>query len=344
MTVTPWSRQEHQDVLDLDWSSFQAKYGDRRTYLAYCRRRQYLQKGDIPIEVQDREAESTLTDFLANKKEGAFDWRTANSTLSDMQDLKRRASRSQDTAEFSFQTGRPLKVITLADTHIGSWGTDHALLEKITDEILSIPDLYVILAGDIVQMAIRLRGVLEVSDNLLPPALQAAYLSSWFQEIEHRVLFTGWGNHEIRLEDGAGLNPIADIFSRKVVYFNGIGHADITVDDQTYRLAMSHKFRGRSQVDPTYGPRNYLVREGIDREVAIAGDSHIPGYIQFMFGNEQRTAINTGSVQTNSGFGKRYFSLYTHPVFPVFVLDNERHLVTPFWSVSEMQYVLGGSS
>ena len=79
----------------------------------------------------------------------------------------------------------------------------------------------------------------------------------------------------------------------------------------------------------------YMRREGIDREICMAGDSHVPGMIKYTDGGKVRVAINSGTTQTNSGYGKRFFSLTTHPVFPCVVLSPESHQVSPMWSIAE---------
>lgn len=270
-----------------------------------------------------------------DKKAGEFDWREANRLIAAGQDLRHRASASQTEARIAIDADRPVSVLCLGDTHIGAWSADHDLLERITDELLSIPDLYVILLGDAVNNAIKLRGVAEVKDDFLPPDLQAEYLASWLREIAPRVLFAVWGNHEARAEEQAGANPFAALFKQATVYFSGIGHADVTVGGETYRIAASHHFQGRSIYNPAHGPQRYLVMQGHDREIAVAGDSHVPGVLAFVHGATRKLAINTGSSQTESAYARRFFSLTTHPVFPVLVLDPHRHDFHAYWSLGQ---------
>jgi hypothetical protein len=120
-----------------------------------------------------------------------------------------------------------------------------------------------------------------------------------------------------------------------MVYFNGIGHADIKVGNQIYHGAFSHKFRGRSIENPVHGQMRYMRREGVDRDFAFGGDTHLPGIAKYTDGPRTRAAINSGSIQANSGYAKRYFSLVTHPVYPVLVLRHDRHEMVPYWNVGE---------
>lgn len=318
----PWTLDEIDDLHRLDWDRFKFAYPDR-TADAYRIKRNRTKPSDGPRR-----------DFSSDKHVGDFNWRDANRVVRQLIDLKSSASYSQDQATVKIATDQPVCVVGICDTHIGSWGTDYELFERVTDELLAHDNLYVALLGDLQQMAIKLRGVLEVSDNALTPELQHRYIESWLAEVGHKILFSTWDNHAVEREEaGSGFSMYAELMKRRVVWHNGIGHPDIRVGDQTYKFAVSHRFKGRSQNNPCHGAMQYLVREGHDREIAMAGDSHVPGLLHFTHGPMAKLAVNGGSLQTNSGYGKRYFSLTTHPVFPAVVLWPDEHRFEGVWSV-----------
>ncbi len=319
----PWTLDEIDDAHRLDYEAFKALHPDR-TFDAWR-----IKRGRTPTPIRPR-------DFTSDKVVGEFNWRDANRVLADMQDLKRRASYSQDEATIAFDTDQPICVVTLSDAHIGAWSSDHGLFETITDEILGTPNLYVALLGDIEHMAIKLRGVLEVSDNALPPDLQHRYVESWLDEIAPRILLSTWDNHAVEREEVAsGYSHYADMMKRRVVWHSGIGHPNIRVGQQEYRLAVAHHFQGRSIYNPVHGAQRYLTLQGHDREIAMCGDSHVPGLLQFVHGNTTKLAINSGSSQTNSGYAKRFFSLVTHPIFPCVEFYPDQHRFVGYWSVSD---------
>lgn len=344
--MATWTPREKDDARRLSTEQMRTKYPHHSENAIRAQRKR--QKDVLSLDDQISLHESTTPGrsnpafFTSDKKVGTFNWREANKVIGGMQQLKQRASFSQDTANIVADMDSPLPVIFLSDAHILSWGTDHKLFERITDEILAIPSLHVALLGDMAQMAIKLRSVIEVSDNMLPPELQEAYLESWLDEMADRILFACWGNHDIeRAESLSGSSRIKALYNRRFVYSNGIGHIDLTVGTQTYRLAISHHFQGRSIYSPVHGAQRYLVMQGHDRDIAACGDSHVPGVLAFTIADRPKLAINTGTFQTNSGYAKRYFSLYTHPVFPVVVFDNEHHAFTPFWSINQWLRVSG---
>lgn len=324
---SPWTEAEDNAALTLSFGEFSDLY-PHRTHNAYRFRIARIQRAKERVE--------PVAPVIADKKVGEFNWREANEYLSGMQGLKSRASWSQDTATITIDTDEPICVVALSDTHIADWATDHSLLEQITDEILSTPNLYIALLGDLAQMAIKLRSVSEVASNMLPPDLQAAYISSWLEEIQDRVLFCTWDNHAVdREESQSGISMFAFLQNRRFVYHSGIGHPDVKVGNQTYRFAVSHRFLGRSLDNPCHAGMRYLRREGHDREIAMMGDYHVPGIVKFTHGATTKVAINSGSFQTHSGYAKRWFSLTTQPVMPCVVLYPDEHIITPLWSVGE---------
>jgi len=295
---------------------------------------------EIDEEMSHRTARRKIAEIVkgvsSTKKVGEMNWREAIEYIQSGQKLFNNAKSSNSVGQVTIQTEEPIYVIALGDAHFGSWGTDYEALKQITDEILNTPNLYVILLGDLLQMSIKLRGILEVSDNALPPKFQMMLLDSWLNEIKHKVICSTWDNHSVmREEDAVGYSKYAEIFEKATVYFNGIGHLDLLVGTQTYKLALAHFFRGYSIDNPCHGAMRYMRRQGIDREISMAGDSHVPGIIKYVDGEKTRCAINSGTAQTNSGYAKRFFSLFTHPVFPVIKLDPKEHIFTPYWNLKE---------
>ncbi len=65
----------------------------------------------------------------------------------------------------------------------------------------------------------------------------------------------------------------------------------------------------------------------------MCGHNHKPGVGQDWDGGKDRVYINSGSIQVNSGYAKRFFSLRTCPIYPCAVLFPDQKEVVPFKSV-----------
>lgn len=286
---------------------------------------------------KNRDLEQYKTEDIATDKAelGDFNWRDAIQPLQDLQKQFKAHKGSQDFATWEIKTKKPICVLVLGDTHMGSWATNYERLIQITDEIINTPNLYVILVGDLLQMSIKLRGVLEVSDNALPPYWQIRFLDSWLQSIKHKVICSTFDNHSVMREENAvGFSTYAEIFKRHTIYHSGIGHIDVKVGKEVYKIAVAHFFRGRTMYNPCHGQMRYIRMEAHDREIVAAGDSHVHGVVHYMEGGKERLTLNCGSIQ-NSGYGKRFFSLKNQDYFPCFTLDPNEHRFVGYRSVSD---------
>lgn len=293
---------------------------------------------NLPVTREDGYIRLQGEGFEVDKKVSTFEWERACDTLIQMQELRKETKRSQNTAQIIIKdASHPIVLQPISDWHFGSYGTDYAAIKRWTRWLLDTPNLYIAIVGDMLQMAIKLRGVLEVMDNALTAQQQMRFLESWFADIAPKTLFATWDNHSVmREENASGFSRCAEIFAEKTVYHSGIGHPDIVLGDQVYRVCASHKFTGSSMLNPVHGPMRYLRMEAPDRDIAIQGDLHKPAVMQYPEGGRLRVVINCGSLQTNSGYAQRHFSLKTWDAFPGVKLYPDRHHMEPFWSLLEL--------
>jgi len=277
------------------------------------------------------------------KKVGEFNWRDWAEWAKKGQELKHKASWSQDE-EPTFVLGdgsSPIILATFSDQHIGAWGADYSMFCNITQEIIETPNLYMVMLGDETEHAIKLRNVLEVTSQVFPPEVQEQFIEAWVKEIDHKIAWAGWSNHAItRQEALSGSSILKRLLSRHAPYFNGLAHVTVKVGNQEYKGVSNHRFQGNSIYSRVYGPKRYVRMEAPDRDFVLQGDLHTPELDVYYEGNKQHVAITTGSIHTNSGYAKRYFSLFTIPAYPCIVLHPDEHKMTPFWTIKEaVKYV-----
>lgn len=273
----------------------------------------------------------------SDKKTGKFNWRDVCGVLKKTKEVLHGASSSQDRATVDWSNvKKPICIVGLSDLHMGSWGTDLEQLEQLTDQLLSTEGLYAILLGDLLQMSVNLRGNVEQADNSISPERQMDFLDSWLKDVKDKVIASCWDNHSVMREEKAtGFSMYKWLMSRSVIYNNGIGHLDLKLGKQTYKFAISHVFRGRSMLNPVHGQMRYARMEAGDREIIMAGDSHVPGVINYFEQGQWRIALNGGTLQTNSGYAKRHFSLTTSTAFPCVQLFPDEHLAVPYRTVGD---------
>jgi hypothetical protein len=280
---------------------------------AYVKKRYY----------KDGQGLHDLPNVKSDKVISDFSWESVVDAAINYKDAINTTKSTQGTnLKMEIKTDKPICVVGIGDTQLGSYGTDMRLFKQITKEILETDNLYVMLLGDLTQMAVKFRGVLEMMDNLIPPKQQFLVLEDWVKTIKHKVICSVWENHaQMREENGIGWSPTAEMLAQHTAHFNGIGHIDLTVGGQEYKFAVSHFFRGRSMYNPLHAQIRYGKWEGQDREIIMAGDSHTYGVLSYNESGMRKLALNCGSIQTDSGYAKRFFSILTHPDYPCVVLD-----------------------
>jgi hypothetical protein len=293
--------------------------------------------GPKPGKKERDKAQYKVDNIETDKKVIDFHWSRIIPAIQEMQKISTELSGSQHEGQWSIDTDEQICVVGIGDLQLGSWGTDYNLFLEITREILETPNLYVIFLGDLLQLAIAIKqGVASGQDNLMPPKWQMYFLDSWLQEIKHKVICATWDNHSVmREEKVTGYSMYAEIFKRHTMFTNGIGHFDIRVGRQEYKFAVTHFFRGKSFINRTHAPTRYLTHEGQDRDIAMQGDYHEPGMTKFNQAGRDKVSIVCGSIQTNSAYAKRFFSLTTCATMPCVALDPVDKIMTPYWSVKE---------
>jgi len=270
-----------------------------------------------------------------DKKQADFSWREWVDHAERTQELYRRASQTQTHANIGLGDGKhPAVLLPFSDQHIGGRGVTYREFRRLTEEILETPNLYLALLGDVAEFAIKLRSVAEVCAQIFGPDKQIQFIEGWFEEIWPKVAFASWCNHAVeREEKQAGSSAIKRIMAKRVVFFDGIGHADLQVGSQTYRIAASHKFRGYSYMNATHAGQRYMRFQGVDREIAMMGDIHQPAFQLYWDGPTKRLSMVAGTLNINSVYANRYFSIFTIPQFPCVELHHARHEFTPFESL-----------
>lgn len=288
-----------------------------------------ITRGKVRHLLNEQKSKTTIS------TESEVHWSEWLKPMVELQNLSTRASFSSYTTQVDLDTDKPICLIFLSDLHIGSRGTDYELFVKITKEVIEIENLYVILGGDEVDFAIKLRSVAEVHGNTLTPEQQLSFLSSWVHDIKHKVLGACAGNHDAHRTDAqAGINPFGRIFKPIAPYSPGIFHMDLKIGEIVYKIAMSHYFKGRSMYNRLHSQKRYSREEAPEADIIMAGHTHQPAFAFDVDGGKEKVYINSGSIQTNSSYAKRFHSLQTFPIYPCVVLFPDRKEIIPLKNVT----------
>jgi len=264
-----------------------------------------------------------------------MDWREMIEKVRGMQDLKKAISKTNHNPVIEMHSDAPICIVPLADFHIGSYGTDYAHLERITDELLNTHNLYTILVGDELDLTIKLRSIPEIFSGAMTPEQQVAFCESWMTTIKDKVIASIAGNHDLPAYQQAGINAHKQIFAKFVPYSPGIMHIQLRLNDVEYNIAGNHFFRGYSMYNKTHGQKRFSREQYPEGDIYIAGHTHQPAYTWEIEHNKEKLYINTGTLKVDDEYSKSKYSIHTHPRFPCFVLDHKVKRIVPLPSVKD---------
>ena len=91
-----------------------------------------------------------------------------------------------------------VEIIPIGDVHVGDEFFDEKMLKRWVDYILEKDNRYVILNGDLMDMALT-TSVSDTYGATMSPAQQVQYVAKMLMPIRDRVLAFGTGNHSERV-------------------------------------------------------------------------------------------------------------------------------------------------
>lgn len=267
-----------------------------------------LQTTEVHVAIEDK-----VSVVPIDKKEGEFNWREWGDHLDEGQKLATKARWTQKSGEVRIPSSiyDVIVIKPLADTHFGSMGVDYPSFASFTDGVLNIPYLYIALVGDMTDNFAGFKSVMPVLAQGMPPAQQDKFLASWLEEIANKVLFACWGNHEEFEERSTGRNTVKDILAKSVIYFDGIGVANVKLGDETYRIAITHKTRNHSSINLTHGLKWMARRDFPDADLYLAGDKHDPAIEISQMAGKEKIYMLMGTLKKHDSYGERYFSYFS---------------------------------
>lgn len=271
-----------------------------------------------------------FVEVAQDKKKSSVNWREWVQNMKDHQELHNAASSYQKSANPRIVTNfRYLVLKPLADAHLGNMGVNYDRLSDFTDSLLRIPYLYCCLLGDDTDNFVSFKNQLPVVSQLISPQEQMWFLESWLGEIAPKILFSCWGNHAEFSERSAGVNPVASILSKNVVYFNGIGHCRINLNEVEYDIVATHCTRYGSSFNLCHGLKQMARKDAPDADIYLSAHVHQPDFeVSFERGRTQLFMV-MGSLKEHDAYSERYFSYFSSREDYAIVLDTFEHRVIP---------------
>lgn len=177
-----------------------------------------------------------------------------------------------------------INIFPLSDLHVGAEEFNETEWEKFRRKILSAPNNYVVIVGDLMNNALK-TSVSNVYAEVMRPRSQKKWLAEQLEPLKDRILCAVGGNHEARSKD-ADDDPLFDVFCKLDIEDRYRQNAAVVIlrfgtrgnrhDIHTYTLLVTHGAGGGmlTGAGVNRAERFGYVFDGLD--ILITGHTHKP--------------------------------------------------------------------
>ncbi|MGD2249579.1 MAG: metallophosphoesterase family protein [Candidatus Methanofastidiosia archaeon] len=232
-----------------------------------------------------------------------------------------------NNVDIEIETTRPIMLIAIGDTHIGSRKVYYDRLFKDIEYISSNPYVFTMMTGDYADnynTSAYLGGQIE---QAIPIQDQKAYVVSIVKKISESTLGIVQGCHDEWSFFNDGFEFAQYLADHSQGYYMGHnGIINLKVGEVTYKIYVTHNTRRNSILNPGHGLA-CVFKDVTDADIAIGGHIHVPHFEQRGIRERTRTIMINGSYKGQDRFvSKRGFPPLVG-VTPGMILFPDRKLV-----------------
>lgn len=239
----------------------------------------------------------------------------------------------------------PALIWLATDMHYGSQNTNYELLMEHLQMLEETPNMFLVSNGDEVDNFNAMFFQSGMMENPLKPQLQTLAFMEKLQEIDDKGKLAGitFGNHNEFMEDSGYEWTQTFLRDIEAPVFPSGGLLHMNIGQQTYDIAMTHRYWGHSKLNPTNANKRYLEHEYPDADIVFLGHYHQSEILHFDRGEKDRIAVMGGTYKQKDewarkrGIGGRSGT----PGYAVLLYPNERHMIG-FKHLEEAQHHLLG--
>ena len=266
------------------------------------------------------------------------------------------------TIDLSQHGDSPVCIMQMSDVHIGSPQCDVATLIRHIKLLKSIPNLYAILDGDMLEWAISNRQLDAVLGQVGSPQEQVRVFGAMLSDLAEKCVAFVTGNHDERGFRMGGVDVFEFLVSavkRHGIYLRdgGVLRIKLAGDvEYTWRVSHGDGLGGHSMYSNTAAMARNARHEVGHCDVASAGHTHSPE-VKIVFEPRAHGAAKEQTIFLRSGSYKvlgdeQYpdrMGYWTTPfaAMPAVVFWPHRKLAVPFFCVEQaVEYLraLGGNT
>lgn len=202
-------------------------------------------------------------------------------------------------------------ILFLSDVHLGSIYTDYEALRDMWQWILQTENLYIIIVGDFIDnFAAPVPKLLLAGSEtqIISPEVQRQLYKTYLLALQERgkILGAVLGNHE----GFAAIDLWFDGSLKFPVEKNRL-YLWLKIGEQEYRVALIHKSRFNSVINPSHSSLRELHLNYPDADIVCTSHTHSPSVTKLQYPRDgqllERILIKTGTLK-NDPYSAQFFS------------------------------------
>ncbi len=245
-------------------------------------------------------------------------------------------STRQDEVNVYIDVDHPIALAFIADLHIGAVTVS---LDHVRDRFRRMSEvdwLYAVSAGDTIDNYLPQRHPQGMFSTLFPPELQKELVMNIYQMLYGRWVALLQGCHEefSHMTDDFDFTKYA---ARQLncpnMGFGGL--LKLHVGDQEYKIAIRHKYRYSSTLNPTHTCKRLVQMEYPEADIACVAHHHRAAVLQLSHRDKDRVYIRPGSMKGPDRYARGLGFTDSGDQIPVVILSHDKRQMLPFFSLDQ---------
>jgi hypothetical protein len=219
----------------------------------------------------------------------------------------------------------------IADLHIGAISTP---LDAVRERFFILAEnewLYPIGVGDKIDNYLPTRHPQGMFGTMFPPELQKELIENLYSQVKGRWIALVQGCHDDfshQVDDFDFTKYMAHRMGCVNLGFGGM--INLHVGEQTYKIAVRHKYRYNSSLNPTNACRRLVQLEYPNADIACVAHNHITEILQVDHRDKDRIYIRPGSMKQPDRYGRSLGFISTGSSMPIVLLWPNKRQMQPF--------------
>ncbi len=233
------------------------------------------------------------------------------------------------------ETDKPIGLVNFADWHLGMFGVDYQSFQRDIDIVEVEPGLYCAIGGDGYHNIIQ-PGKMGSSHNQQPINVQKGLYYLTVKKLKSKIAYIGTGNHNYWAALAEGEDWDRELANRlKLVYTKHGGLINLVVGDMVYPIFRLHKGRFTSSFNLTHSAKQYQRMYYPQARIIVIEHHHVPAVEQYLYNENECTAISTGSYATYDDFAQQNGYFGAKPLNPTVILFPFKNKIVSFLDMDD---------